>query len=265
MTEIVYPKTTEFPIVPISVTVRVGEFYFDFTPPGERCDVYAGVGLKEARSGWLAYPRATTIIDLAESEETIFKLCSKNVRYEIERARQSDEVGTELVVSPQVDRLREFYDYYDRFAASKGVPPVRRTQLDALAGADKLVVSAAHGKEGDVLAAHAYFLDRDRARLTHSASLFRLEADSAERSRIGRVNRLLHWDDIVRFRQLGARTYDLGGWYTGSENEALLRINAFKKGLGGTVVHEWDIFRAGSARGWLYLRGRDLLQRGDVK
>ena len=56
MTEIMYLNTREFPIVPISVTVRVGEFYFDFTTPGERCDVYARVGLKEPRSGWLAYP-----------------------------------------------------------------------------------------------------------------------------------------------------------------------------------------------------------------
>jgi hypothetical protein len=70
-------------------------------------------------------------------------------------------------------------------------------------------------------------VEHERARLTHSASLFRIEADSAERNRIGRVNRLLHWDDMVRFQELGMRTYDLGGWYTGSRNEALLRINAF--------------------------------------
>ena len=112
--------------------------------------------------------------------------------------------------------------------------------------------------------ADGHFLEQDRARLTHSASMFRLEADSAERNRIGRVNRLLHWDDMVRFRDAGVKTYDMGGWYTGRRNQAQLRINTFKEEFGGRVVHEWDIFRPGSVRGWLYLRGRDLLTAADV-
>src|SRR2546421_491953 len=139
----------------------------------------------------------------------------------------------------------------DAFAASKGVPPIRRSQLDAMASAGKLVISAAVGGEGDVLAMHAYFFEKDRARLTHSASLFRLQADSAQRNRIGRVNRLLHWDDIMQFRELGSSMYDMGGWYTGNRNQALLRINSFKREFGGSVVNEWDVFRAGSIRGWL--------------
>jgi hypothetical protein len=113
-----------------------------------------------------------------------------------------------------------------------------------------------------VLATHAYFFEQHRTRLTHSASLFRLEADRAQRNRIGRVNRLLHWDDIVRFRELGSSAYDMGGWYSGNRNDALLRINSFKKGFGGSVVDEWDVFRGGSIRGRLYLRARDMRRRG---
>ena len=149
--------------------------------------------------------------------------------------------------------------YYDNFASTKNVPPIRRDQITAMARAGKLVISAAQDEGGGFLAAHAYVLGQDRARLTHSASMFRVEAASADRNRIGRVNRLLHWDDMVRFRESGVKAYDMGGWYTGTRDQALLQINAFKQDFGGSVVHEWDIFRPGSARGWLYLRGRNLV------
>jgi len=260
-TRIHYRKTAELPGLGVRLSVDVDEFYFEFVPTNEFTDVHAGFCLTHPISGWLAYPRATRIIDLTESTDLLFKACSKKTRYEIERARKSDDVETEFLVAPGVDRISDFCEYYDAFAASKGVPGIRRSQLHAMASAGKLVISAAVGGEGQTLAMHAYLFEQHRARLTHSASLFRLQADSAQRHRIGRTNRLLHWDDIVRFRELGSSAYDIGGWYIGNRDDALLRINSFKREFGGTVVHEWDVFRAGSIRGLLYLRARDLLHR----
>jgi hypothetical protein len=259
--DIVYSKTAELPVVHVGITVRVAEFYFEFVPPSEASDVRAGLCLKQAIPGWLAYPSSTRIIDLTPAPEVLFELCSKSNRYKIERARQRDNVETEFVVAPTSERLSEFVEYYDAFAASKGIPMIRHAQLDAMARAGKLVISNARGREGGVLAAHAYYFDQRRARLSHSASLFRLEGDSAERNRIGRTHRLLHWKDIVRFRELGVTSYDLGGWYTGGRDGALLRINSFKEEFGGSVVHEWDVFQPGSVRGRLYLRIRDLVHR----
>ena len=264
MAQIVYLKSRALPILRIPLRIRIGEFYFSFMPPGEECDVYAGLCLKETRSGWSSRRRSTRIIDLEQSEDVLFRACSKSNRYKIERAKRRDNVRTAFLPGSDERGLLEFVEYYDRFAATKNVPPLRRDQLTAVARAGKLVVSTARNEDGGLLAAHAYFLEQDRARLTHSASMFRLEADSAERNRIGRVNRLLHWDDMVRFRDAGVKTYDMGGWYTGRRNQAQLRINTFKEEFGGRVVHEWDIFRPGSVRGWLYLRGRDLLTAADV-
>jgi hypothetical protein len=260
-TSIHYRKTAELAGLGLKLSVNVDEFYFDFAPPLECADVCAGLCLAQPISGWLAYPQSTRIIDLSESPERLFKSCSKNNRYKIARARKSDNVETEFLVAPRLHGVSEFCEYYDAFAASKGVPPIRRSQLDAMASAGKLVISSAVGGEGDVLAMHAYFLEKDRARLTHSASLFRLQADSAQRNRIGRVNRLLHWDDIVRFRELGSSAYDMGGWYTGNRSDTLLQINSFKTQFGGSVVHEWDVFRSGSIRGRFYLRARDIMHR----
>jgi hypothetical protein len=261
MGHIIYQKRRALPIVPIRLGVRVAEFYFSFMPPGEACDVYAGLCLKETRPGWLSRRRASRIIDLEQSPEALFKACSKNARYEITRAERRDEVQTAFLLGSDERGLLEFVEYYDNFAATKNVPPLRRDQFMAMARAGKLVLSTARTEHGRLLAAHAYFLAQNRARLTHSASLFRLEGDSADRRRLGRVNRLLHWDDIRRFREFGAKMYDMGGWYTGDRNQAQLRINDFKQDFGGSVVYEWDIFRPGSARGWLYLRGRNLVTR----
>jgi hypothetical protein len=261
---IVYLKSRALPVLRISMRIRVGEFYFSFMPPEEECDLYAGLCLQEVRSGWSSRRRSTRIIDLEQSEDALLRACSKSNRYKIERAGRRDKARTAFLPSADERGLLEFAEYYDSFAATKNVPPLRRDQFTAMAHAGKLVISTARNEDGGLLAAHAYFLGQNRARLTHSASMFRREADSAERNRIGRVNRLLHWDDMIRFRESGVKTYDMGGWYTGRRDQAQLRINTFKEEFGGRVVHEWDIFRFGSARGWLYLRGRDLARVANV-
>lgn len=260
MPPIVYVKTLH--LNRLAVSLRVAESRFRCAPSGEPSDVDAALWLHEPVRGWRSYRRATRLIDLQRSPDELFGDCSKSNRYEIERARRSDDVVVEFRAPSVPADADEFADYYDRFAATKGVAPLRRSQAHAIAEAGRLVLTGARHEER-WLAAHAYYVDGDRARLTHSASLFRTEESAPERARVGRANRLLHWEDMVRFRELGMATYDLGGWYMGTGNEALLRINSFKKQFGGTIVAEWDSFRARSLRGWVYLRARDALQHDD--
>jgi lipid II:glycine glycyltransferase (peptidoglycan interpeptide bridge formation enzyme) len=42
------------------------------------------------------------------------------------------------------------------------------------------------------------------------------------------------------FRSEGIATYDLGGWYTGRQDQAKLGINVFKEQFGGRVVQEYN-------------------------
>jgi hypothetical protein len=64
--------------------------------------------------------------------------------------------------------------------------------------------------DGNVVCSHLYIADRavGRAHLIRSASLFR-ETRHAERQKIGRANRLLHFHDILLFQQRGLGLYDL--------------------------------------------------------
>src|ERR1700744_1924497 len=141
MGHIVYLKTRDLPALPVSLRVRVGEFYFSCRPPGEECDVYAGLCLKEARSGWSSHPRSTRIIDLEQPQDVLFRACSKSNRYKIDRARRSDNVQTTLLPGSNEEQLLEFIKYYDSFAATKNVPPLRQDQFTAMAREGKLVIS----------------------------------------------------------------------------------------------------------------------------
>jgi hypothetical protein len=257
-TPVKYEKRVELPLRIRSPAVSVVECYFEPSHLAEHADVLACLFQPVPVPGWRSYEGSTRLIDLNSDLDSIFAGFTKSTRYEINRAGKRDGVETSLSPRPTDIELDDFMNYYDEFAATKGVPRIHRAQLQALASAKKLALSVARGVEGSDLAAHAYLVSHGRARLTHSASLFRMEEDAAARARTGRANRLLHWNDLTAFRSMGAAWYDFGGWYLGSSNEALVKINAFKAAFGGEIVKEWNCLRAGSRFGSLYLALRDL-------
>jgi hypothetical protein len=85
-------------------------------------------------------------------------------------------------------------------------------------------------------------------RLLHSASLFRA-VDKETAKMVSRNNRLMHWLDIQRFRAENFATFDFGGWYAGKDDEAMLKINAFKESFGGVAAPQFNTDCAGSWRG----------------
>lgn len=256
-----YARRIALPLGIKGPAITIFECYFECVPPPEEADVLACLFQSAPTSGWRSYEGATRLIDLTQDPDPIFSTFTKGTRYEINRARERDGIKTNLLHASIGSPLEEFMDYYDRFAASKGVPAIRRDQVQALAAAGKIAMSTARGADESILAAHAYIITPFRARLTHSASLFRAEDDSAVRAQIGRANRFLHWNDLISFQAMGVESYDFGGWYEGSRNSALLQINAFKQEFGGLVVKEWNSFRPASPTGVAYLAVRDLMLR----
>src|SRR2546428_94505 len=92
-----------------------------------------------------------------------------------------------------------------------------------------------------------------RATQLHSPSLYPGLSASATRNRIGRANRYLFWNDILRFKEQGLKWFDFGGWYPGTTDQTLLRINQFKKGFGGDLLREYECEQIVSLKGWLVL------------
>ena len=84
---------------------------------------------------------------------------------------------------------------------------------------------------------------------------------SAARNLIGRANRYLIWNDLLRYKDQGLKWFDFGGWYEGTTDPALLRINEFKKGFGGQVMREYVCEQIVTLRGWVALNAARLLKR----
>src|SRR5271156_3508662 len=101
---------------------------------------------------------------------------------------------------------------------------------------------------------HVHAVTQEKATLLHSASHFRQLDDNEARAVVGRANRLLHWRDMLFFKAEGKSVYDFGGWYAGTEDVELLRINQFKEGFGGVRNDQFNGGIALSWRGWLYLK-----------
>lgn len=195
----------------------------------------------------------TSLIDLRESDTALFDGMHKTVRYETRRARDKDGLAS-VFCDPPPSKQTAFFEFYDAFASSRGLPPVNRTKLVALsqAGALRLawVPDPSRAADGSFwLCAHAYIVDGQRARLYHSASPSGEQA-SSDRQRIGRANKLLHWDAIQHFKSQGFTCYDMGGISMG---ETLKAIDDFKRSFGGELVREFNCVEAVSLKGRLAL------------
>jgi hypothetical protein len=202
---------------------------------------------------------STIHIDLTRDESALFADLSRTCRYNIHRAER-DELKEEAWTSARGELVDDLVAFFDRFASGKRLPPAPAERLHTLAAAGCLDLSMV-SRNDKALVWHAYLRTDTRARLLHSASLFREHDDTRTRNRIGRANRYLHWHDILRFKEAGVPLFDFGGWYHGRDNEELLRINAFKEEFGGRVVPEFHCAVPASARGRMVLFARRLRDR----
>jgi lipid II:glycine glycyltransferase (peptidoglycan interpeptide bridge formation enzyme) len=197
----------------------------------------------------------TMFIDLTLPEEKIFSFFEKNTQYEIKRANGKDFVTT-ITLNAKTDKLL-FYDFYDKFIQVKGLHPLGIRETDLLIDNDMFIIrSAIYNDEKIVF--HTYITENNRARLAQSASLFRESQDRAYRNLIGRANRLLHWEDMLYFKQKGYLIYDLGGISMESANQEAKSINQFKKSFGGSLVKEYNSIVPVSLKGYFYLLYRKI-------
>jgi len=237
---------------------RLAELFFDEEGAPPAVDVVEYFQRSQPRPERRARNREfhTLHIDLEQDPELLFSTFSKNCRYKIRRAER--EGFEELTWSPATPaKVDEFVAFCERSSVGKGLPPAPAERLHALCDADLLDLSAVTC-HADPLVWHANLRAQGRARLLHSASLYREIDDTGMRNRVGRANRYLHWRDLLQYQQIAVPLYDFGGWYQGRDDQELLRINAFKEEFGGRHVREFHAAVPITLRGRAVLRARDL-------
>jgi hypothetical protein len=184
--------------------------------------------------------------------------------YKIRRARDRDRIVCEGCDPSDAATLDRFEEMYNPFAAMKRLAPLDRARLNGMADAGVLDLSVARDSEGRELVFHANYRDDQRASQLQAPSLYPGLSDSATRNLIGRANRYLFWNDILRYKEAGLKRFDFGGWYAGTTDEALLRINDFKSGFGGDVQREYECEQIVTLKGWLVLAVAGLLKRAKL-
>jgi hypothetical protein len=238
--------------------LKVAEVFFDEREADTHADIVRYQFRAEPITGCRSADFHTLVCDLAEDPDALMGRIHKATRYEIRRA-EKESLACESAARPGDGWVTEFLDHYDRFAGSKHLKLANRTRIRALASHGALDLSRMRAAGGDILVWHAYIRTADRARLLHSASLFR-SADKQEAAAIGRANRLLHWLDIQRFRAEGLAIYDFGGWYPGETDTEKLRINQFKQSFGGELVHQYNADRPVTWKGMAALQLRNAIE-----
>jgi hypothetical protein len=203
----------------------------------------------------------TYAIDLTQSAEQLLKRLNEDTAYKIRRGRDRDKIVCEECDAGDPAVLNQFEEMYNQFAAVKGLSPLDRARMNAMAAAGSLDLSVAKDPQGNVLVYHANYRDHERATELHLPSLYRKASESATRNLIGRANRYLTWSDMLRYKEQGLKSFDFGGWYVGTTDQALLRINEFKRGFGGQVVREYEGEQILSLKGWVVLNVAKLLKR----
>ncbi len=202
----------------------------------------------------------TYCIDLTPSREELLARFNKDTAYKIRRARERDKIICECCDPSDPAVIDRFEEIYNPFAALKGLLPLDRARVDSMAAVGALDLSVAKDSEGNALVYHANYRDQHRATELYLPSLYRQLSDSAARNAIGRANRYLVWSDIIRYQEQGLRYFDFGGWYRGTTDQALLKINEFKRGFGGQVMREYRCEKILTLKGWLVLHVAKLLK-----
>lgn len=188
-------------------------------------------------------PFDSLVSDITGTPEEIKGAFTKGCRYKVNRAeredvsvRMMDDAG---ITDEEIDKFLVFFrDFWETKDSELNDMSGLRDELRRYRDAGALSFSVAAVKGQDAVY-HTHIRDDERARLLHSASLYRLMSDEESDSRnlIGMANRYLHYADMLHFKEMGLKTYDWGG---AGRTEDVANITEFKLSFGGIGEQTYD-------------------------
>ncbi|HEY8068182.1 MAG TPA: hypothetical protein VIF38_04755 [Burkholderiales bacterium] len=239
--------------------VVYGEVWFDEAPVAA---VGVDIVVHRQRSAPIPDSRSVAFLslhtDLAPAENAILQQFQENCRYQIRRAETKDGLRHEFITDTE-GRLDEFSAFYDAFAKQKAVWLADRAWLAAASRGRQLILTAAW-RADEILVRHAYLVAGGIARLEYSGSCFR-DKGPGYRSLVGRANRWLHWNDMLRLKKMDVAQYDWGGMFEDETTPEREGINRFKRSFGGQPVRRYDCTVPATLRGRIWLPVRDAWRR----
>ena len=202
----------------------------------------------------------TYAVDLTKSVDELKAGLEKDTISKIRRGRDRDKITCESYDLRDREVLDQFEQTYNTFALMKGLEPLERARMESMAAVGALDLRVARDPQGDILVYHGNYCDNGRVAGFISVSLFRKLADKAARGLIGRANRLLTWTGFLRYKELGMKWFDFGGWYNGTDPD-MLKVNHFKRSFGGQVLREYQCEQIVTFKGQFVLFAASLLKQ----
>lgn len=179
--------------------------------------------------------------DLTLDEEQLLLAMRKQVRYEIRRA-EKENITFEIWDSNERkinSVLEEFHSVYNNFCKVAGyydiINDFNEKRIVSYAEYKCVTITIAKFENGAVY--HLYVHDENVALLMYSASDFRNE--NVDSNLAGRANKLLHYKDMLTFKNRGIGIYD---WGNVSSFEEPNGIDNFKLGFGGKKKIVYNVY-----------------------
>lgn len=181
------------------------------------------------------------ITDLSMDENTLFQKIRKNDRYEIRRA-QKEQVRCEFFsandIKHRTDLLDEFENTYNHMFEDKNMKTrFNRKLVERYMSMDAIYFTIGFYDHVPYVF-HSYIYDSSskQVRFFYSCSPYRREKELS--NLIGRINKLLHWQDMCHFKDQSILLYDWGGV---SSLDNPNGIDKFKMGFGGDPVSYYNV------------------------
>lgn len=181
--------------------------------------------------GFVKQDNYTKLIELTKSSDEILNQFNKTTQYQIRLAIRQG-AGFEIESDPNV-----FINFYNGFAESNNLFLIKSKGLASLK--NNLFISKAIYKNR-CLVMHANILDlrNKRVKMYKSASNFRMFSENRKRALCGRLNRYLHFMDMMYAKDMNMLIYDFGGYALNTQDKVLENINKFKDGFRGRLQKE---------------------------
>ncbi len=181
-------------------------------------------------------PQSTLITDLSLTQDELWSKIKKNTRYEIRRAeKEGIEIKYYLGKETPRDILLSFEKVYNQMYKSKGKKTTFNKKIVEQYMKNEMIAFSIALYESEPLVFHSYIYDEDHTRFFYSCSPFRDEPEMA--NLIGRMNRLLHWNDFLWFKNMGVTEYDWGGINSDTNPD---NIAKFKMSFGGVSTEKFN-------------------------
>lgn len=173
----------------------------------------------------------TAVTDLTKDEEELWSLIKKNTKYEIRRSeRESIEVNSYMGHEMPDELMMAFEKTYNEMYISKHMKHTFNKKLLKSYADNDMIYYTIASAFGEPLVFHSYITDGANARFYYSCSSFREKREIA--ALIGRMNRYLHWRDLLELKGLGIGQYDWGGISNKTNPNS---IDTFKLAFGGEL------------------------------